>query len=254
MNGYITYKAGSYVLIGVASLLLIAGLLTDRWYYTHYTLLMLGLTGMFGGAFLFTIGRDERVAAQHPDQLSPQRLSGQDDHGAAVYLPPDCAGGKVMQFIPADAACRSPAGETDESDYHSGRRGTLIVPQACAVLEDLKRENSLILPREYSLLMGAVREVCEDLLVIADRVDAKREGNVVALQLHNYRFFQNCASHHRKSPGSCILCPCTTCSLLACMVAEGLSSEVRLNRAALDDSDCSLHIELSCNPGLRTPA
>jgi hypothetical protein len=236
------YRIGASLLMGFAFLLLIAGLLTDQWRYMQTPLFMLSTTCFIGGVFLFVFGGGESIDARLASRLSLQGIPALGriirnlgGYGVAIFLPPDGPDGKVMQFIPTQPACRPFFGDGGGFAYHDGSTGTVAHPLAGPVLEDLKRDNELVLPSDYGLLMGAIREVCEDLLSIADRVDIRRDGDTVIVHLHNYLLYSGCAALRKESPEVCILCPCSICSLIACMIAEGLKCEVNLNCVTQDD-------------------
>lgn len=258
MDEYRRYRIGSYLLMGFASLLLLAALLTDQWRHLQTPLLMLGVTCFTGGVFLFVLGGSRSVDARLAGRLSLQGIPilgriirDLGGYGAAVFLPPESPEGEVMQFIPTQPACRPLLGDGGGFAYHDGNTGTMTHPLAAPVFEDLKRDNELTLPSEYSLLMGAVREVCEDVLSVADRVDISREGDTVIVTLHNYLLFPGCAGLRKESPEVCMLCPCSICSLIACMIAEGLRCEVSLNCVTLDDSGRSpcMRVRYTLKPG-----
>jgi hypothetical protein len=245
------YRIGASLLMGFAFLLLIAALVTDQWRYMQTPLFMLSTTCFIGGAFLFAFGGGESVDARLASRLSLQAIpalgriiQNLGGYGAAIFLPPDSPDGKVMQFTPTQPACRPFLGDGGGLAYHDGSTGTITHPLAGPVIEDLKRDNDLSLPSEYGLLMGAIREVCEDLLSVADRVDIRRDGDTVIVNLHNYLLFPGCASLRKESPEVCMLCPCSICSLIACMIAEGLKCEVSLNCITLDDTGCSPGMEI----------
>jgi len=250
---YNRYRIGSYLLMGFGALLLFAALFMDIWEFTHYMLLMLSSTCFIGGVFLFVLGRDEPLNSKFVNRLSTQGIStlgqiirDQCNYGTALILPTDSKEGRIMQSIPTLNSNGRPARGGHEFVYCDGGTRTLIVPLAAPILEDLKRDNDLTLPSEYSLLMGAIREVCEDTLSVTDRMDIQREGDRVVFTLHNYLLYSGCASLHAASPEFCVLCPCSICSLIACMLAEGLGCGVSLTRTVLDNADRSLRVELSC--------
>lgn len=262
LNRYNRYRTGSYFLIGFAPLLVLAAYLTDPQGYMYSPLLMLSATSCIGGGLLFALGGDEVVDARLASRLSLQGLSAMDHlirdmgcYGTATFLPPDSEGGRVMQFTPTLPNCRPLAADGGGFPYHNGLTGTLSPPLAGPILNDLKRDNELVLPGNYSLLMGAIREVCEDLLSITDRVDIRRAGDKVTFTLHNYLLLPGCISLREVSPEFCTLCPCSICSLIACMIAEGLKCEVSLDQVALDDTGRSscMNIQFTLTPGPEVP-
>lgn len=247
---YRYYRIGSYLLIGFAILLLVAVLAKDPRYMQN-PLLMLSAASFIGGVFLFAVSGGESIDARVASRFSLQGISALGriirdlgGSGAAVFLPPDGKAGEVIQFTPTQPACRPILGDGGGFACHEGSMGTLSRPLAAPLLEDLKRDDALVLPAEYSLLVGAIREVCEDLLSVAGRVDIKREGDTILVSLHNYLLFPGCASLREVSPEFCTLSPCSICSLIACMIAEGLSCEVSLEQVTLDDTAGSHHVEI----------
>lgn len=249
-NRYNRYRIGSYLLVGFAALLFLAVQLAHPRDLQN-PLLMLSATSFIGGAFLFSLGGDASIDARLASRLSLQGISALGGiirdlggSGAAVFLPPEGEGGKVMQFIPTQPRCRSLLGDGGGFACHDGSTGTLSRPLAAPILEDLRRDDALVLPSEYGLLAGAIREVCEDLLSVADRVEIRRDGDVVLVRLHNYLLFPGCASLREVSPEFCTLSPCSICSLIACMMAEGLACEVSLDGVTLDDRAGSHRMEL----------
>lgn len=260
MNGYNHYRIGSYLLIGFAPLLILAAILTDPQEYMQSPFLMLSATCFIGGGFLFALSGDKPIDARLAGRLSVQGIPAlghiirdMGGSGPAVFLPPESEGGRVMQFTSTRSDYRSFATEGDGFAYHNGSTGILTPPLAAPLLDDLKNDNDLALPKDYSLLMGAIREVCEETLSVTEWMDIQREGDRVIFTLHNYLLFSGCASLHAESPEFCMLCPCSICSLIACMIAEGLGCEVSLNRTALEDADHSIRVELSCAFAEKSP-
>lgn len=260
-HGYNRYKTGSYLLIGFALLLALAAWLTDPGRYLQSPLLMLSATGFIGGIFLFALDGEPAVSARMASRLSMQGIPVLDRiireqgcSGPAIILPPGGEGGRVMQFIPARSSCRPLTENRSGLTCYNGNTGILGPPLAGPLLDDLKRDSDLTLPGEEILLMGAVREVCEDLLSVADRVDARREGNSIIFNLHNYLLLPACVALREERDGFCTLCPCSICSLIACMLAEGLNCAVSLHQVTLDGTDRStcmrLHYTLAAGTGV----
>jgi len=244
VNGLSSYRLGFYFLIGFAALLALIAVLTEepRW-YLESPLLMLSASSVIGGIFLFALDENKVIDARLASRLSMQGIPALGHtirdlggHGTAIFLPPATEGGAVMQFIPTRFAGEPLQRDGGGLTYHQGSMGALSSPLASPIIEDLKRDNDLILPSEYNLLMRAICEVCEDVLSIANRVEIRREGDVVTFDLHNYLLRPGCASLREASPGLCVLCPCSICSLIACMIAEGLKCEISLDKVTQDDT------------------
>ncbi len=138
------------------------------------------------------------------------------------YLPPEREGDPIMQFVPAPATA-SPQESTDVA-YIGGRsvRGQYRVPSGMQLFEMLKRSYSLRLPVREGDVLTAIQEVCEDVLEVADRVVPVRREGYVLIELQNYRLLSICTELKQDFPVCCRVHPCPICSLIACMLTEGL--------------------------------
>jgi len=250
-------RAPAYSFMLFGSLLLALALLTDQPIDVRYILILVGATGFFSGGFLVALGSDRPVEAGLAGEIAAggalatgtlvHALGGR---GNAIFLPPDNEHDRVMQWIPAPASGgMAVMGPGSIFVHRNGIQGIRITPLAGSLVARLKGEYGLVLPAESGLMTGAIREVCEDVLPVARRVDAHTDGDRFVVMLHGYQLSSGCASVHASSPERCLLCPCSTCSLIVCMIAEGLGREVVLERIVLDSAGRSLRVELSCIPG-----
>lgn len=138
------------------------------------------------------------------------------------YLPPEREGDNILQFIPATATA-SPQ-ESKDVAYIGGRsmRGQYLVPSGMQLFEMLKRSYSLRLPVREEDVLTAIQEVCEDVIEVADRVIPVRREGYILVELQNYRLLSICTELKQDFPVCCRVHPCPICSLIACMLAEGL--------------------------------
>jgi hypothetical protein len=138
------------------------------------------------------------------------------------YVPPEREGDPVMQFVPATATA-SP-GNAQDVAYIGGKsvRGQYVVPSGMQLLELLKRSYSLRLPVREGDVLTAIQEVCEDVIEVADRVIPVRREGYVLVELQNYRLLSICTELKQDFPVCCRVAPCPICSLIACMLTEGL--------------------------------
>ena len=138
------------------------------------------------------------------------------------YLPPEREGDGIMQFVPAPATA-SPQ-ESKDVAFIGGKsvHGQYRVPSGMQLFEMLKRSYSLRLPVREEDVLTAIQEVCEDVLEVADRVVPVRREGYVLIELQNYRLLSICTELKQDFPVCCRVHPCPICSLVACMLTEGL--------------------------------
>ena len=185
---------------------------------------LMGVVCVFAGAIVLNSSRgissrtlqEALNAGQAPDCRGLSRES------LTYYLPPENDGEAVRQFVPESTGV-SWTGRTDVISI-GGRpvKGHLQVPSGMQLFELLKRSYSLRLPVREEAVLTAIQEVCEDVLEVADRViPARREGYIL-VELQNYRLLSICTELKQDFPVCCRVHPCPICSLIACMLAEGL--------------------------------
>jgi hypothetical protein len=138
------------------------------------------------------------------------------------YLPPEREGDGIMQFVPAPATA-SPQ-ESKDVAFIGGKsvHGQYRVPSGMQLFDMLKRSYSLRLPVREEDVLTAIQEVCEDVLEVADRVVPVRREGYVLIELQNYRLLSICTELKQDFPVCCRVHPCPICSLVACMLTEGL--------------------------------
>jgi len=138
------------------------------------------------------------------------------------YLPPEREGDAIMQFIPASAT--SSPQESRDVAYIGGKpvNGAYVVPSGMQLFEMLKRSYSLRLPVREADVLTAIQEVCEDVIEVADRVIPVRREGYILIELQNYRLLSICTELKQDFPVCCRVHPCPICSLIACMLTEGL--------------------------------
>jgi|GEM_PF-982275 hypothetical protein len=138
------------------------------------------------------------------------------------YLPPEREGDAVLQFVPAPAT-GTPQQASDVA-YIGGKpvRGQYRVPSGMQLFEMLKRSYSLRMPVREEDVLTAIQEVCEDVIEVADRVIPVRRDGYVLIELQNYRLLSICTDLKQDFPVCCRVHPCPICSLIACMLTEGL--------------------------------
>ena len=150
------------------------------------------------------------------------------------YLPPEREGDSVIQFIPASATASGQ--ESADVAYIGGRpiRGQYREPSGMQLFEMLKRSYSLRLPVREEAVLTAIQEVCEDVLEVADRVIPVRREGYILIELQNYRLLSICTDIKQDFPVCCRVHPCPICSLIACMLTEGLGLTCSLEHVHIE--------------------
>jgi hypothetical protein len=185
---------------------------------------LVGVVCVFAGAIVLNSARgisaktlqEALNAGEHIDCRAMPRDS------LTYYLPPEREGDTVLQFVPESTLMQGK--EQVDVAYIGGRpvRGRYLVPSGMQLFEMLKRSYALRLPVREEAVLTAIQEVCEDVIEVADRViPARREGYIL-IELQNYRLISICTDLKADFPVCCRVHPCPICSLIACMLAEGL--------------------------------
>lgn len=202
---------------------------------------LMGVVCVFAGVIVLNSSRgissrtlqEALNAGQTPDCRGISRDS------LTYYLPPERDGEPVRHFVPEST--RVPWTGRTEVVYIGGRpvRGHFQVPSGMQLFELLKRSYSLRLPEREDAILTAIQEVCEDVLEVADHVIPARKEGYVLVELQNYRLLSICTDLKQDFPVCCRVYPCPICSLIACMLAEGLGLACTLEH---------VHVE----PGVRS--
>ncbi len=77
-------------------------------------------------------------------------------------------------------------------------------------------------------LENEVKDVMENGLELADKVNVRREAGKVSVRIEGLAVERMCASIRKEDAGICSRTCCPVCSFIACMIAEGTGSKVRV--------------------------
>ncbi|HPM55187.1 MAG TPA: hypothetical protein PK739_09740, partial [Methanoculleus sp.] len=88
-------------------------------------------------------------------------------------------------------------------------------------------------------------EVCDDLIEVAEKTEAKRDGENIVVTLHGYRLIPGCRAVRAASPKCCTMVACPVCSLIAAIVALGKKTPVRIEHTAVDERRGVLRVILT---------
>ncbi|HDR72949.1 MAG TPA: hypothetical protein ENN85_03435 [Methanoculleus sp.] len=241
------------ILIGVALLLLIIVLLTNRGDITTAVLILVGFSSFVTGIFMLTFTSSETVhpgiasLLHFPGAIPLSRLiSDLGISGNAHFVP----GSKlypasIMQFNPV--AAYTPI--TPQSDYsfyaEPNGMGVLTPPSGSYLLESLEQKYAVVIPHQQEELFAAISGVCEDVLEIAEKASVARTGDGITVELHRFRLYQGCTALKQESPRCCSMAPCPVCSLIASMIARGLDTTTSIDTVAFDDGSQTVRIQVA---------
>jgi hypothetical protein len=239
------YSSSAYLLVILGILLLlIAGLLTDRADITTATLILAGVASFFSGIFLFAFQKRETGISPGlasmlavPGTMNQARLLADlGVAGKAHFIPVgDNFPADVMQFNPL--ADEAPETVTVDFSYYTGNPGTgiLTVPLGSPLLMMLERDHALTLPATEPDLFEAIREVNQEILEVAKPVTISRSGDIISVELKNFRLISGCRAVREQSPEVCLMAPCPTCSLIGVMMAKGLGKNSTIQQITVDE-------------------
>jgi len=241
------------ILIGVALVLLIIVLLTNRGDISTAVLILVGFTSFVTGIFMLSFTSSESVQPQivsllhFPAAIPLSRIIADlGISGNAHFVP----GSKmypasIMQFNPVSAY--TPI--TPKTDYtfyaESDGMGVIMPPSGSYLLESLEQNNAVSIPHREEELFAAIAGICEDILEIAEKVSAVRSGDSITIELRHFRLYQGCQVLRQESPRCCSMTPCPVCSLIASMIARGLGKTTSIDSVAFEDQSQSIKMNVT---------
>lgn len=249
MKGYLEGSLGGAVLIGAAALLLLVVALTGRGDMTSATLVLVGIGCFVGGLFILTQYRGVSVpswvagvATADPVIDLTRLCTDLGLQGDAHLFPRD---GTFVQIVPVGELPPS-ALPPDDFSFISGDfgGGVQLVPPGRLLYDRLVREYRLAVPAGTEGVCTAIREVGEEVLEIAEKVEAVPDGDLIVVRLSGYRLFDGCAAIREASPKCCTMIGCPVCSLFACMAVAGLGRPCKIEYAETDAKRRSVRLLL----------
>jgi len=155
---------------------------------------LLGVVSVFAGAIV--LNNSQGISSE----MMQKALAVSDEHdcrricedAVSYYLPPDKVGGSVMQFVPESVEKPAPSQAVVTCINGEQVRGQFMVPSGYPLLQMLRKSYDLRLPVKEEALLVAIKEICEDVIEIADTVDAVRKEGFILIELHNFRLMSIC--------------------------------------------------------------
>ena len=237
------YALSGIVLLAAALVLLAVASLTNRGDQSSATLFLSGVACFLSGVFMLSFSRsdplDTEVASLLPvaGMLNQCRICADlGVRGDAWFLPPAGEESGIREFIPVQGL-EIPEVFPDFSFLTDpASPGILLTPSAYPLLDYLERKGALQVPTAEPELLQGIREICEDVLELAEKVEIERDGETLVMRVRGYRLFPGCLLVAAQSPKCCTMHPCGICSLVACLLARGLSLPWHLEHVRLEES------------------
>ena len=233
------YSIAAILLVETAVFLIALALFINTGESITVALVIAGMICAISGIFTLIFSGDEPVNPRLIGVLPAQgsiNLSRIMHHfgirGKAHFLPPRVTGEtRVMQFNPTSTEKVSLA-SAPGSFRETGPPGLVTTPSSDLLIQDLKKNNALIIPDNEENIAQLLREAIEDVLKLAPRVSARWSGSTVTLTFHDYPSIYGCKVIARSSPDFCAMNPCPMCSLCGALIAEGLEKNVTLDQCS----------------------
>jgi hypothetical protein len=241
------------ILIGVALVLLIIVLFSNRGDISTAVLILVGFTSFVTGIFMLSFTSSESL---NPDIVSllhfpatiplSRIIADLGISGNAHFIP----GSKMypastMQFNPVASYTR--IDPLTDYTFYTGPdgKGVIVPPSGSYLLESLEQNYAVSIPRQEEELFAAIAGTGEDILEIAEKVSVAKSGDTISIELHRFRLYQGCQMLRAESPRCCSMTPCPVCSLIAIMIANGLGRTSSIDSVAFDDRSQSVTMNLT---------
>jgi hypothetical protein len=248
LKGFSDSMIAGGVILGAAALLLGVATLTNRSDVTTATLFLAGVGCFLGGVFMLTFTKEE---PPHPgavallgraESLNVSRMCSDLGVRGDAWIVPGAPGGDIWQFIPvADGVPGEPL-QDFSFRIQADTPGVVLIPAGRPLLDMLQRDHNLVLPEREAELPAVIKEVCEDVLEIANDVSAAHEGDQWVITLKGYRLFEGCRYIAAASPKCCTMNPCGICSLTACIFTAALGRPHQITRVELLEKERGVRI------------
>jgi hypothetical protein len=240
---------GAFLLILAAAGLLVLAAVAGRGDITSATLVLAGTGCFIAGVFLLALNKgeplDPEIAALLPAQGTIGIATLCADlgvQGDARFVPED---GTVIEIVPV--ANTLPEKTGDDYSYITGEGGCAVrlVPACAPLLARLREKHALDVPAEEDALLACIVEVCDDLLEVAGKTEAAKDGENIVVTLTDYRLIPGCRAIRAASPKCCTMVACPVCSLLAALAALGTGLPTKIEHISVDEKRKILRVILT---------
>ncbi len=239
---------GAFLLIVAAAGLLVLAAVTGRGDITSATLVLAGTGCFIAGVFLLALNKgeplDPEIAALLPAQGTITIATLCADlgvQGDAWFVPED---GTVTEIVPVAGTLPEKTGD-DYSYITEGACAVRLVPACAPLLARLREKHALEVPEEDDALLACIVEVCDDLLEVAGKTEAAKDGANIVVTLTDYRLIPGCRAVRAASPKCCTMVGCPVCSLLATLAALGTGLPTKIEHVGVDEKRKILRVILT---------
>ena len=239
---------GAFLLILAAAGLLVLAAVTGRGDITSATLVLAGTGCFIAGVFLLALNKgeplDPEIAALLPAQGTITIATLCADlgvQGDAWFVPED---GTVTEIVPVAGTLPEKTGD-DYSYITEGACAVRLVPACAPLLARLREKHALEVPEEDDALLACIVEVCDDLLEVAGKTEAAKDGANIVVTLTDYRLIPGCRAVRAASPKCCTMVGCPVCSLLATLAALGTGEPTKIEHISVDEKRKILRVILT---------
>lgn len=239
---------GAFLLILAAAGLLVLAAVAGRGDITSATLVLAGTGCFIAGVFLLALNKgeplDPEIAALLPAQGTITIATLCADlgvQGDAWFVPED---GTVTEIVPVAGTLPEKTGD-DYSYITEGSCAVRLVPACAPLLARLREKHALEVPEEDDALLACIVEVCDDLLEVAGKTEAAKDGANIVVTLTDYRLIPGCRAVRAASPKCCTMVGCPVCSLLAALAALGTGLPTKIEHVGVDEKRKILRVILT---------
>ncbi|MDV2481176.1 hypothetical protein F8E02_03955 [Methanoculleus sp. Wushi-C6] len=239
---------GAFLLILAAAGLLVLAAVAGRGDIATATLVLAGTGCFIAGVFLLALNKgeplDPEIAALLPAQGTVTIATLCADlgvQGDAWFVP---EGETVIEIVPVAGTLPEKIGDDYSYITDAGRCAVRLVPACTPLLARLREKHALEVPEEDEALLACIVEVCDDLLEVAGKTEATKDGENIVVTLADYRLLPGCRAVRAASPKCCTMIGCPVCSLLAALAALGLRVPVTIEHVGVDEKRKVLRVIL----------
>ena len=254
------YSTAAIALIATGAVLVGIAITTNSGNMTTAAVVISGMVCAMTGIFIMTFSGGEPIDPRLVGILPAQGCinlchiaSDLGITGNAYFLPPRVTGkDRVMQFNPLSTYNGTEV-SVKGSFPETGPGGLITIPSCDPLIQDLRKRNALVIPKNEENLTHLICEVIEDIFEFAPRVSAIWDGSRVTITFHDYEFIDGCQVIAQESPHCCTMNPCPACSLCGALIAEGTDKVVTLDQCILSSSSQDVTGVFSVLPVLPLP-
>ena len=248
-SSYLNYTKTSLIFFATGAAILVFIAITNLSDIISATFLLISASCLIGGILFLAFSKKEPIESRIANLLiegiidTCQQCSNLSILGNAQFIFTEKG---VMQYIPIRKDFK-PQKILKNYSYLTDQERCYISysPTAAPLLTLLHKEHYLIIPNEEGPLFKAIKEVFEDVLEVAEKVDVCHTDEMILADLYNYSFFDSCVALQKVSPNCCAIAPCPSCSLIASMLSEGLKQPITIQQVVLENLDRTILITFS---------